>query len=90
LVLIDCTGNIQCILETTRFYPNPTKKILTIETSISSPYNMQITSLNDQIIFSREFEGTSYHIDLNSFQKGVYIISVRSGDKVWKEKIIKL
>jgi hypothetical protein len=35
-------------------------------------------------------EGPSHHLDLSSFQKGVYLITIRSKDFVTKRKIIKL
>ena len=90
LILINSTGNSQRIVENFRIYPNPTRNMLTIETSILGLYNIEITSMNGQIIFSKEFDGTSNQIDLSSFQKGMYLITVRYRDYVRREKIIKL
>jgi hypothetical protein len=74
----------------TRVYPNPTYILLTIETVTSGPYTIKITSLNGHLIYSKEMEGTTHQIDLSSFQKGVYIITIRSKDFTTTRKIIKL
>ncbi len=50
----------------------------------------RITSLNGQLLYSDKIEGPTHQIDLSSFQKGLYFITVRSRDYVWTEKIIKL
>jgi hypothetical protein len=72
------------------FYPNPTNNSITIETDISTPYFIQIISMNGQLLFKKEVEESKYQIDLSSFMKGVYFISIRSRDFVRTEKIIKL
>ena len=71
-------------------YPNPTDGTLTIETDNPEQNTIEIHSLNGQLIYSSKMEGTSQQIDLSSFQKGVYFITVRSRDYVRTEKIIKL
>jgi len=71
-------------------YPNPTTDFLTIETTITDQYKIQIINLSGQMIFSSEIEKTTHKLDLSSFQKGVYIISVRSKDLIITRKIIKL
>lgn len=71
-------------------YPNPTNKLVTIETGIPDLYKICITSLNGQLINSREMEGTSHQIDLSSFRKGVYFMTIRSKDFVSTKKIVKL
>jgi hypothetical protein len=73
-----------------KLYPNPTDNLLTIETEVSDHYSIEITSLNGQQILIGEMEGTSHQIDLSSFQKGVYFITIRSKDFVTTRKIIKL
>jgi len=72
------------------FYPNPASDELTIETEYHDPYSIEITSLNGQLFYSSQLEGTSHQIDLSTFQKGVYFITLRSEDSVTTRKIIKL
>jgi photosystem II stability/assembly factor-like uncharacterized protein len=73
-----------------RVYPNPAKDILTIETNNLGQQSVEISSLKGQLIYSTNMEGTTHQIDLSSFQKGFYFISIRSKDFVATEKIIKL
>jgi len=72
------------------FYPNPTNSLLTIETGISDHYSIEITSLSGKLILSKETEGPTYQIDLSSFQKGIYFITIRSNEFIATRKIIKL
>jgi len=71
-------------------YPNPTNSLLTIETDQSDRYSIEITTLNGQSVYLDKMEGTSHQLDLSSFRKGVYFITIRSEDFVKTEKIIKL
>ena len=72
------------------FYPNPTNTLLTIDAEQQDHYSININSLNGQLIYSTKMEGTTHQLDLSSFQKGVYFITIRSKDFVTTEKIIKL
>ena len=71
-------------------YPNPAMDMLTIKTNAPGQHSIEITSLNGQLIYSTQMEGTSHQINISSFQKGVYFITIRSRDYVRTEKIIKL
>jgi hypothetical protein len=73
-----------------RIYPNPTKNYVTIETEQPDYRSIDITSLNGQLIYNISMEGTSQQIDLSTFNKGVYIITIRSKNNVTTEKIIIL
>ena len=84
------TGTEEIMLEKLTIYPNPTNNLLTIESDQSDHYSIEITSLNGQLIYSTEMEGTSIQIDLSPLHKGIYFITVRSKEFVRTEKIIKL
>ncbi len=71
-------------------YPNPTNNLLTIETDQSDHYLIKINSLNGQLVYKGEMEGSSFQIDLSQFQKGVYFISIKSKHFVTTRKVIKL
>jgi N-acetylneuraminic acid mutarotase len=71
-------------------FPNPATGLLTIETEHPGKHTIEITSLNGQLIYSTKMEEPTFQLDLSSFQKGIYFITVRSRDQVWTEKIIKL
>ena len=73
-----------------RIYPNPANDLLTIETIHSGHHSIEITSLNGQLLYTGEMEGTSHQIDLSSFRKGVYFLTIRSEAFITTKKIIKL
>jgi len=80
----------QGIAEELSVYPNPTNNFITIETEYPDHYSINITSLNGQLIHSEKMEGTSHQLDLSSFPKGFYLITIRSKDFVTSRKIIRL
>ena len=72
-------------------YPNPTNSMLIIESGgVSDQYNIDITSINGQLIFSKEMAGSSHQLDLSTLEKGVYFITIKSKSLVATKKIIKL
>jgi len=71
-------------------YPNPTNGLLTIKSMQSEYHLIKITSLNGQLKYSSIMEGTSQQIDISSFQKGVYFITIRLKNFVITRKIIKI
>ena len=83
-------GIDNALADQVRIYPNPTNDILTIVTGNIGQHSIKITSLNGQLIFSGEMEGSFHQIDLSSFQIGLYFVRVKSRDYVRTEKIIKL
>jgi hypothetical protein len=72
-----------------QYYPNPTNDLLIIETSRSEQHTIEIHSLKGQLIYSTKIDGPTLRIDLSSFEKGLYFMTVRSRDYVRTEKIIK-
>jgi len=71
-------------------YPNPANTFLTIETKISGLYDITITSQNAQQLFNGYIKGTTHQLDLSSFRKGIYFITIRSENFVTTRKIVKL
>jgi hypothetical protein len=77
------------ILSDFKIYPNPADDKLTIETRESGQHFIEINSLNGQLLYTDRMEGPTHQIDISSFGKGLYFITVRSRDYVRTEKIIK-
>ena len=71
-------------------YPNPAGQQITLQSNLNGPFEMEITSLNGQLIRTERMEGPTHQIDLSSFQKGVYFITIRSNDFVRTRKIVKM
>jgi hypothetical protein len=89
-VVIDNTGITDTRANRLSIFPNPTYDLLTIQTEQPGQRTIEITSLNGQLIYSTEMEGTTHRIDLSSYQKGVYLITIRNKDFVTTRKIVKL
>lgn len=73
-----------------RIYPNPVNNILTIQSQRTVLSFIKITSINGQRMYNDVMERSIQHIDLSTFEKGVYFITIRSIDFVTTRKIIKL
>ncbi|MHA2032667.1 MAG: T9SS type A sorting domain-containing protein [Candidatus Kariarchaeaceae archaeon] len=41
-------------------------------------YSIELNSINGQLLYRNKIEGPTNQIDLSSFQKGLYIITIRS------------
>jgi hypothetical protein len=73
-----------------RIYPNPVGNALFIEPTRIFNFSVDISSVNGRILYSRVCSGSRQYLDLSSFPKGVYFITIRSKDFVSTRKIIKL
>jgi S-formylglutathione hydrolase FrmB len=71
-------------------FPNPTSGFLSIELNTSGQSLIKITDINGKLIRSESIERTRAQLDLSSFQKGVYFITIRSKDFLTTRKIVKL
>jgi hypothetical protein len=71
-------------------YPNPAYDFITIRKAYPEHMSVEITSSTGQLISSKEMDGTTLQLDLSSFEKGVYFITVRSKDFLTTLKIVKL
>jgi len=73
-----------------RIYPNPATDVVNIQNTMPGGYAIEIISLNGSIIQNITASESHHQIDFSSFQKGVYLITIRSVDFVTTRKIIKL
>ena len=71
-------------------FPNPVNDLLTVEVKLPEQHTIKITSLNGQLLYTDRMDSPTHQIDLSSFEKGLYLLTIRSGDYVRTEKIIKL
>jgi hypothetical protein len=72
-----------------RIYPNPAKDFITVETWILGPYSLELNAVNGQSIYRAKVQEPIHHIDISSFQKGLYFITIESADYTRVEKIVK-
>ncbi|MFK8038243.1 MAG: T9SS type A sorting domain-containing protein [Crocinitomicaceae bacterium] len=73
-------------------YPNPVTNILTIEvnTNIDDIDNLLITDISGKIIYSiNDLIGAQHQIDFESFESGIYILTVFADHQARSIKIVK-
>ncbi len=90
VTIVPGTGVEENINTGISIYPNPANDLIIIETNKVGQYFIELNSINGQLIYSTKMEGPTHQIDLSSFQKGLYFITIRSRDYVMTKKIIKL
>lgn len=84
------TKAIPYLIEPIRIFPNPAIDYLTVFVKYVGEVQIVLSNLNGQVIYSSSIEGPYGQIDLSSFQKGVYFITISFRDQLWTDKIIKL
>ena len=73
-------------------YPNPTTSLVNISTKEFLIKKIVVSKINDSgIVFMKPVDNqTEISIDITSFEKGIYIVSIETADgKVTNEKLIK-
>ena len=71
-------------------YPNPTHDIITVQTNETGAYSMKLCTLTGQVIHRENFAGKSLRVDLSSYRKGLFFITVKDKDREVTRRIIKL
>jgi hypothetical protein len=89
-VSISSTGLTEYEENVVSVYPNPVNDILTITFKNRGQYKVGATSVNGQVLYNKKINALHCHIDLSSFQKGIYFITIISEDHAIIRKIIKL
>jgi len=68
-------------------FPNPVNDLLTIQTDIAN-YQIVVSDVLGRQVFAQN-TGANTSIDMSAFTKGMYLITVRSEDKTWAERVVK-
>ena len=70
--------------------PNPTSSKVHISLSTNQPIkSIHIYDLSGRNILSQKIDNLRTELDFSAFAKGVYIIEIQSGSKVFREKIVR-
>jgi hypothetical protein len=70
-------------------YPNPVRDLLNIDAGSMEIQRVDISTNAGQILQSYQMDQAIFQLDLSSFQKGVYFITIRSKNFVTTRKIVK-
>jgi len=69
-------------------YPNPARDILNVECKQQGPYSISLYSTNGVLLHEIKGEQGSTQLDLSQFQKGVYVLALRSEDLFMVRKLV--
>ncbi len=89
-LMLDHTGMQSAGSPQVRVFPSPITDWITIQTEVLSHGKIEIFSVNGDQLYSNNLEKSLHRIDLSSYQKGIYFITISSEDFVTTRKIIKL
>jgi len=70
--------------------PNPTSSIINIGIDHPEVYTIHVYSSNGHLLYSERSKKSNHQIDLSSFHRGIYFITLSSNDFLTTKKIIKL
>ena len=69
-------------------YPNPTNGVFTIELDGNVKYDVTISNVLGQTVYTTSITSMNTTIDLSSFEKGIYTIELKNNSGTYTEKVI--
>ena len=69
-------------------YPNPSKGQVTVLSNLEGDSIVKVISLTGQLILEKTFDTSEMNIDLNGYEKGIYILQITSQGNVITKKIV--
>ncbi|MCD4793225.1 MAG: T9SS type A sorting domain-containing protein [Bacteroidales bacterium] len=70
-------------------FPNPNNGIFNIDLqSLSGIADVKIQNINGQVIYQSKTSNNILEVDITNYAKGVYFVSITSGNEVYNSKII--
>lgn len=86
------TKNSQLIDFQATVFPNPTSDILqlSIEGNVENDFKIQVFNLNGQLLIAKEFNGSTFEIEVQDLPKGEYILTLNKGESRLNSKFLKL
>lgn len=87
---IDGVVGIQTLELSAQIAPNPSGGSIQITLNQVGSGQIQILDLNGKICITKQFNGTTAHIDLGSLQQGTYLVSIKTTQKTFVQRITKM
>lgn len=81
-------GESQSLLNT-NIFPNPAANTVTVSQYASERFEVKFFNALGETIYSGYYSGNETTIDISSFPKGIYFITITAGAKISTQKIIK-
>lgn len=71
-------------------FPNPSTEIVTVDFgSYINGVEIKVTDISGKLINSKTVSGNSTELNISTYAKGIYIVAVKTGNKIVSKKIIK-
>ncbi len=70
-------------------YPNPTKNLLVVKSSVDQPMTISITSVSGVVVLNQSSQTSETLVDMTNFTSGIYFITVKAAGKIANHKLIK-
>jgi len=85
---ISTTGINELSPKDFNIFPNPSKGVITINTSSNNLFDVQVYNVLGKLIYNKNGNNKSTTIDLSSINKGIYIVSILIDNKRISKRII--
>jgi hypothetical protein len=69
-------------------YPNPTNGVFTVELDDNVKYDVTVSNVLGQTVYTTSTTSMNTIIDLSSFEKGIYTIELKNNTSTYTEKVI--
>jgi hypothetical protein len=70
-----------------KIYPNPANELVNIETTADNA-NVSITDLSGKLVYQNQMSGSFQTISTQNLKSGLYIVTVKSGNSVERQKLV--
>lgn len=75
--------------ELLRIYPNPTSEILTIQTTLTPPYSIQILNPMGKLVLQQKVENSpTIQLNLDGISSGSYILKIENTQQTLTQKLL--
>lgn len=69
-------------------YPNPSNGIFNLTLSNAGQYNVSAINAVGQVVFTKSVNGTQTTIDLSTFERGVYFITIENASNKMVQRVV--
>lgn len=90
-IIVDVVSGIEtnAIADKIELYPNPALNYVTISTSITGMYNIDIVDITGRIVLSIQTDKTQKELNISNLDKGVYLMRISNSKKQFVKTLIK-
>lgn len=85
-VVGNANGIYQPLERIAKFYPNPASQQLTLETSLTKPYELYLNDLQGKTLRHLSQQNGTTHIDLSGLSAGMYLLGMKYEGRMFTSK----